>query len=127
MRFDTLMVEDLKPGQMSRSNKGTVEQPGKNVAAKTALNKSIMDAGWASFISILLAKAESAGREVILVNPAYTSQTCSKCEHACKENRPQTEVFCCVACGHAADPDWNAALNVHRAGLARQAQTAEAV
>ena len=127
MRFDSLMVEDLEPGQMSRSNKGTVEQPGKNVAVKKELNKSIMDTGWASFIGILFAKAESAGREVVMVNPAYTSQECAECQHVCKENRPKTEVFCCVACGHSTDPDWNAARNVHRAGLARQARTASAV
>ena len=48
-------------------------------AAKTGLNKAILDAGWGVFLSVLTAKAEKAGRELIAVNPANTSRTCPEC------------------------------------------------
>ncbi|WP_307837577.1 transposase [Sphaerisporangium melleum] len=63
-------------------------------------------------------KAESAGRELIAVNPAGTSRTCARCGHCAKENRPGQAEFRCVACGHAAHADVNAAVNILRAGLA---------
>ena len=50
-----------------------MEAPGRRVAQKAGLNRSILYAGWGQFASILTAKAESAGRRVVLVNPAYTA------------------------------------------------------
>ncbi|MET8102362.1 transposase, partial [Streptomyces sp. NPDC005236] len=86
-------------------------------AAKAGLNRSIADAGWGVFLRILHAKAESAGREVIAVDPRNTSRTCPHCGHTAKENRPTQEKFHCVACGHTAHADTVAATNVLRAGL----------
>ena len=77
--YDTIALEDLRVANMTRSAKGTVEAPGRNVAQKSGLNRSILDAGWGQFASILTAKAESAGRRVVLVNPAYTSIDCHTC------------------------------------------------
>ncbi|WP_245674757.1 RNA-guided endonuclease InsQ/TnpB family protein [Herbidospora cretacea] len=87
-------------------------------AAKSGLNKSILDAGWGVFLTILSHKAESAGRELIAVNPANTSRTCARCGHCAKENRATQAEFRCRACGHAAHADVNAAINILRAGLA---------
>lgn len=93
--------------------------------AKSALNFSILDAGWGVFLRILAGKAEWAGRELIAVNPRNTSRTCSRCGHCAKENRVTQAVFRCTACGHAAHADVNAAVNILRAGLAlRQAAPA---
>ncbi|MFC7919048.1 RNA-guided endonuclease InsQ/TnpB family protein [Streptomyces cinereoruber] len=89
-------------------------------AAKAGLNRSINDAGWGVFLTILRAKAESAGREVIAVDPRHTSRTCPACGHVAKENRPAQEKFRCVACGHTAHADTVGALNVLRAGLVRR-------
>ncbi|MFB6522704.1 RNA-guided endonuclease InsQ/TnpB family protein [Streptomyces sp. NPDC056401] len=89
-------------------------------AAKTALNRSISDAGWGVFLTILHAKAESAGREVIAVDPRDTSRACPECGHTAKENRPTREKFHCRACGHTAHADTVGALNVLRAGLVRR-------
>jgi putative transposase len=89
-------------------------------AAKAGLNKSINDAGWGVFLTILHAKAESAGREVTAVDPRNTSRTCPECGHAAKENRPTQEKFHCAACGHTAHADTVGALNVLRAGLVRR-------
>ncbi len=89
-------------------------------AAKAGLNRSIADAGWGVFLAILYAKAESAGREVIAVDPRNTSRTCPECGHTAKENRPTQEKFHCVSCGHTAHADTVGAINDLRAGLVRR-------
>ncbi len=88
--------------------------------ARTGLNRSIADAGWGVFLRILTAKAESAGREVIAVDPRNTSRTCPECGHVAAENRPTQEKFHCVSCGHGAHADTVGAINVLRAGLVRR-------
>jgi putative transposase len=104
---------------MTRSASGTTANPGTNVAAKAGLNFSILDASWGRFLAILTDKAESAGRRVIAVDARNTSRTCAACGHCAAENRTG-ESFRCVSCGHAAHADTNAAVNILRAGLARQ-------
>ncbi|GAT67460.1 transposase [Planomonospora sphaerica] len=116
--YDVIVHEDLRIANMTRSASGTIERPGRNVAAKSGLNRSILDAGWGVFLTILSYKAESAGRELIAVNPADTSRTCARCGHCAKENRLTQAAFRCTACGHAAHADVNAAVNILRAGLA---------
>ena len=96
---------------------GTFEANG--AAAKAGLNRSINDAGWGCFLRILAAKAESAGRVVVAVNPRHTSQTCARCGHVAASNRKE-EAFRCLACGHTAHADVNAAINILRAGLVLQ-------
>ncbi|WP_329238274.1 transposase [Actinoallomurus sp. NBC_01490] len=116
--YDLIVHEDLRVANMTRSASGTVEQPGRNVAAKSGLNRSILDAGWGVFLSVLADKAESAGRELIAVEPRNTSRTCSRCGHCTPENRRTQAAFACTACGHTAHADENAAINILRAGLA---------
>lgn len=116
---DLIVVEDLAVERMSRSAGGTVEQPGVNVAAKRGLNRSIRDAGWASFLGILEGKAEEAGREVLRVNPRRTSQTCAECQSVDPNSRDRG-LFRCTACGHENDADVNAARNILRAGVAQR-------
>lgn len=87
-------------------------------SAKTGLNKSILDAGWGIFLNMLTAKAESAGRTVVVVDPAYTSQTCHQCRSRDAASR-SGKVFTCTTCGHTADADVNAANNILWAGLAQ--------
>ncbi|MGP3936300.1 RNA-guided endonuclease InsQ/TnpB family protein [Nonomuraea sp. KM88] len=123
--YDVIVHEDLRIAHMTRSAAGTIEAPGRGVAAKSGLNRSILDAGWGVFLTILAYKAESAGRKLIAVNPAGTSRTCARCGHCAKENRVTQAGFACTACGHAAHADVNAAVNIVRAGLAlRQAAQA---
>ncbi|SDL42121.1 putative transposase [Nonomuraea maritima] len=123
--YDLIVHEDLRIANITRSASGTIDAPGRNVAAKAGLNRSILDAGWGVFLTILAHKAESAGRELIAVNPANTSRTCARCGHVAKENRLTQAEFACTACGHAAHADVNAAVNILRAGLALR-QAAEA-
>jgi putative transposase len=112
---DTLALEALRVDNMTASARGTAEDPGRNVAQKAGLNRSILDAGWGQFMSILTAKAASAGRRVVLVNPAYTSIDCHACGARC--TRPSQAVVVCPACGES-DADVNGARNIAiRAGL----------
>jgi putative transposase len=100
---------------MTATAAGTVEAPGCKVAAKAGLNRSILDAGWGQFTSILAAKAESAGRRVVLVHPASTSIDCHICGARC--SRPRQDTVICPAHGEL-DADLNGARNIAtRAGL----------
>ncbi|GIH62376.1 putative transposase [Microbispora siamensis] len=116
--YDVIVHEDLRIANMTRSASGTIDAPGRNVAAKSGLNRSILDAGWGVFLRVLAYKAESAGRELIAVDPRNTSRTCSRCGHCAKDNRLTQARFRCQACGHEAHADANAAENILRAGLA---------
>ena len=95
-------------------------------AAKAGLNRAILDAGGGVFLTILIAKAESAGRTMVAVDPRNTSRTCPRCRHVAKENRVTQETFRCVGCGYTAHADVVGASNVLRAGLARRDAAAAA-
>ena len=118
--YDLIVLEDLKVKNMTRSAKGTVENPGKNVKAKSGLNRSILEQGWGMFRQRLTDKAANATSpvEVIFVNPAYTSMRCSKCGHTEQKNRKSQATFLCQACAHTNNADLNAAKNIIAAGLA---------
>jgi putative transposase len=113
-----VVLEDLKISNMSKSAKGNVEKPGKNVKAKSGLNKAILDQGWFEFRRQIEYKLNWSGGERILVNPKNTSRKCSVCGHISKENRKTQSKFSCIECGHAQNADLNAARNILAAGHA---------
>lgn len=113
-----IVIEDLKVSNMSKSAAGTVEEPGRKVAAKSGLNRAILDQGWYEMRRQLEYKQLWRGGEVQAVNPAYTSQKCACCGHTAKENRQSQAVFVCVACGYEANADINGARNILAAGHA---------
>jgi len=80
-------VEGLKIKNMSASARGTIEEPGRNIKAKSGLNKSILDQGWYEFRRQFDYKLFWMGGMLAEVNPRHTSQTCSCCGHRAKENR----------------------------------------
>ena len=108
-RFDVIRVEDLNVKAMTGSAAGTVEKPGRNVAAKAGLNRGILKSGWGLLVTRLEQKAP--GR-VEKVKAAYTSQTCNACKHIASQSRKSQATFVCVACGHRANADVNAARNI---------------
>jgi putative transposase len=112
-----IAVEDLQVSNMTRSAKGTVEEPGRNVAAKSGLNKAILDQGWGMFRAMLEYKQVWLGGELVAVKPHYTSQRCAECGHVSPLNRVSQAEFRCVACGHTDHADVNAARNVLADGL----------
>ncbi|EIX5147573.1 transposase [Salmonella enterica subsp. enterica serovar Infantis] len=113
-----IVIEDLKVSNMSRSAAGTVSQPGRNVRAKSGLNRSILDLGWYEMRRQLEYKQIWRGGQVLAVPPAYTSQRCVCCGHTAKENRPSQSKFECQACGYTANADVNGARNILAAGHA---------
>jgi putative transposase len=125
--YDFIALEDLKIASMVRAPKGQPDpaQPGaylpNGARRKAGLNRSIHDAGWGQFVSLLSYKAESAGRKVVRVNPHYTSQTCGECHYVDAGNRVNQKEFRCRRCGHRDYADINAARNILRAGRALQA------
>ena len=113
-----IVLEDLKVSNMSQSASGTKETPGRQVKAKSGLNKSILDQGWSEFRRQLEYKQQWRSGEVIAIHPKNTSIKCSSCGHTQKENRKSQSVFCCVACNHKEHADINAAKNILAAGHA---------
>jgi putative transposase len=124
--YDVIYLEDLQIRNMSRRPAPIPDGNGgyehNRASRKAGLNKSIHDAGWYTFRRILACKAEWAGKRVEAIPPKNTTQDCSGCgERIYKSLSVRTHV--CTTCGLVMDRDENAALNVLRAGQARQALT----
>ena len=100
-RFGVICVENLMVNQMIHTH---------------CLAKSIADVSWSTFFGQLSRKAAEAGRVLVNVNPAYTSQTCSQCGH--RQKMPLSEqIFACPCCHVHLDRDLNAAKNILALGL----------
>jgi len=110
-------VEELQIGKMSKSASGTKEEPGKNVHRKTALNRRILDQGWAMFRSQLEYKLEWNGGMLVMVPPEYTSQTCPPCKHISEKSRKTQTQFECVNCKYKNHADVVGAMNILERGL----------
>lgn len=115
---DLIALEDLRVKNMVRSARGTVEQPGTRVRQKARLNRSISEQGWSMLRRRIEDKAATCGVQVIAVDPRRTSQTCNACGHVDPASRESQARFRCTGCGHEANADVNAALNILAAGLA---------
>ena len=96
-----------------------------NIVKNHHLAKSIQDAGWSAFLSILTYKAVCAGRRVVAVPPAYTSQTCSGCGVMVAKGL-SVRWHSCPECGTSLHRDHNAAKNIERLGQSRQGGVAVA-
>lgn len=122
-----IVIEDLKVKSMTRSAKGTVENPGKNVKAKSGLNRVLLDRAPGFFRQCLTYKCGWTGAELRKVNPAYTSQKCSCCGHTSKANRTSTSLFQCEKCGHTESAHTNAAKNIKVDGLIKPQRSVDEV
>ena len=118
---DAIALEKLSTKGMTRrpEPKPDPDRPGaflpNRARAKAGLSRSILDAGWYQFTTILTGKAEEAARRVVLVNPAGTSIACHRCGRQC--TRPRQDIVICPVHGEM-DADINAAINIaSRAGL----------
>jgi putative transposase len=114
-----VFIEDLQVRNMSKSAAGTSEKPGRNVRAKSGLNKSILDQGWFEFRRQLDYKLAWRGGWLVAVPPQNTSRTCPCCGHVSADNRQTQARFMCVECGFEENADVVGAINVLRAGHAR--------
>ncbi len=105
--YDLIALEDLQITNMVKNHH---------------LSKSILDAGWGYFTRHLAHKAEEAGREIVLVNPAYTSKTCSGCG-VIFDGLSLSDRWIECECGVSLDRDVNAAINILQRALDRVGQT----
>jgi putative transposase len=117
-RHGLIAVEDLRIRNMTRSAKGTAERPGVNVRQRAGVNRSILNKGWGRFLLALEHAARYHGATVVKVNPAYTSQRCSRCGVVDANSRKSQAEFACTGCGCRDNADVNAAKNILAAGLA---------
>jgi putative transposase len=127
--YDVIYLEDLQIANMSRRPTPKPDDNGgylqNGASRKAGLNKSIQDAGWGQFRTILEGKAAYAGRRVVAVPPAFTSQECSCCG-ARVEKSLSVRTHICPSCGLILDRDENAARNIQWAGQVLQGLAAEA-
>ncbi|HLD63407.1 MAG TPA: transposase [Candidatus Peribacteraceae bacterium] len=115
-RYSKVVIEDLRVRNMTRSARGTVDKPGKNVRAKAGLNRVVLDASFSEFSRMLKYKGALYGCKVVAVPPQYTSQRCSACGHTEAGNRRSQSEFVCASCGYEINADLNAAINILVAG-----------
>lgn len=114
-------IEDLQVRNMSHSARGNADQHGRNVKAKSGLNKAILDQGWFEFRRQLEYKLAWNGGILVAVPPQNTSRTCPCCGQVAKDNRRTQALFLCVACGYEENANVVGAMNILRAGHARLA------
>jgi putative transposase len=119
-RFDVIVLEDLKLRNLTRSAKGDVENPGRNVKAKSRLNRALLDAGLGMWETLIREKAASAARVVVGVDPRNSSRECSRCGHVAASNRVRSR-FRCGQCWYRCDADINAARVILARGRAQLA------
>ena len=115
-RYGVIAIEALTLTNMTASARGTKETPGKGVAAKQGLNRSLCDAALGRLSYWICVKAEEAGRRVYKVDPRNSSRECIACHHTEKENRIRTR-FRCKKCGHTDHADVNAAQVIAARGM----------
>ena len=111
-----IIVENLKIKNMSKSAKGTIEDHGKNVKAKSGLNREILSNGWGMFKSMLKYKQQYSGGQFVEVSPVNTSRKCSYCGLIDKNSRIRQDLYRCTSCEHEIHADTNAAINILAAG-----------
>jgi transposase len=114
--YKKVVIEDLNISNMTTSAKGTVEEPGSKVAQKAGLNREILNHSPFKFRLRLEQKCKNKNTEFKVVNPRFTSQTCSSCGHASKENRLTQSQFKCEKCKYECNADINAAKNILNLG-----------
>jgi len=117
-----VFVEDLQVKNMSKSSKGTKDQPGKQVAQKSGLNRAILDGSPFELRRQLEYKTEWRGGRLYPVPPQNTSRTCpvslGGCGLVSADNRKTQAKFECVQCGLSANADFISAVNIREAGFA---------
>lgn len=113
-----VIIEDLHVRAMTRSGRGTVENPGSRVRSKAGLNRAILERCWGEVRRQLVYKCQWSGANLLVVSATNTSRRCSECGHTEAGNRRSQGSFQCLRCNHAENADINAARNILGAGLA---------
>jgi putative transposase len=124
--YQVIVFEDIQTRNLTRRPKPKQDEETKQylpngAAAKGGLNKSILDAGWGTFVEMCTYKAACAGRTLIKVSPTFTSQICSGCGQVRRKDLSERWHSC--DCGAELDRDVNAALNILGRGKQQLART----
>ena len=117
-----IAIEDTAISNMTRSAKGTLESPGKNVAQKRGLNRSILSQRWGAISQKLEYKSRWYGRQFIRVPAQHTSQTCPACGNVDARNRLSQADFRCLRCRTSTNADVIGAENIRCLGVATMAR-----
>ena len=116
-QYRIICLEDTKTKQMTRSAKGTADNPGSRVKQKAGLNRSILAQGWHGVRHKLAYKCRRRERTLVAVPAQNTSSTCCNCGATDSKSRKSQKRFICTSCGYEANADLNAAENIRRQGL----------
>ncbi|MFF0000329.1 RNA-guided endonuclease InsQ/TnpB family protein [Streptomyces avermitilis] len=113
-QYGTVVVEQLQITNMTKSARGTIEEPGKNVAQKSGLNRSISQEAWGRTVTMLAYKTTRHGGSLHKVPAPGTSQCCSMCGFTTPGSRKSQALFVCknTGCGWSGNADHNAARNI---------------
>lgn len=122
-RHSHVAMEDLNLLNMTKSAKGSIKEPGTNVAQKSGLNRVILDLAHGQFREILIRKVLARGGTFVLVDPRNTSRRCNTCGHVSADSRKSQAEFQCVSCGHKANADHNASQNIRDRAFGPPADT----
>ena len=114
-----LAIEDLRVGNMTRSARGTTSVPGVGVKAKEKLNRRLARSRLRALRQAVESACERTGATLGVVPPRNSSRTCAVCGHCDKGNRESQSTFHCLACGHQAHADVNAAVVILQRALAQ--------
>jgi putative transposase len=114
--FQFVIYEGLNMKNMTRSAKGTIEEPGTNVKAKSRLNLAMRRLGLSQLVIKTNQKCRKYGGSVLYVDPKRTSQECSECDYTHKKNRISRDLFHCQNCSHQEHADVNAGKNILKRG-----------
>ena len=112
-----IAIEDTAISNMTKSAKGTLDKPGKKVAQKRGLNRSILSQRWAAISQKLEYKSRWYGRQFVRVPAQHTSQTCPACGNVDAGNRTTQAQFHCLKCGTNANADVIGAENIRCRGV----------
>jgi putative transposase len=111
-----ICMEELQIANMSKSARGTREQPGRKVRQKSGLNRSMLDQGWGEFRRQIAYKLDWNGGIFLAVDPKNTSRTCPACQHVSSDNRKTQAEFVCVNCDYSNHADVVGAINILERG-----------
>ena len=109
IRPKAIALENKNIKQMTRSGRGTRDNPGTKIKAKSGLNRAMQDAALSERLSIMVQEASKVGIAIYAVWPQGSSQTCSTCGYRHRENRESQARFRCLQCEYKDNADVNAA------------------
>ena len=120
--YDTICLEDLNITGLTKRCKPKKDDQDNYInngqAAKSGMNKAILDMGWSEFRTMVKYKSEWYGKNVSIIGRFDpSSKTCSKCGNINKELKLSDRVWCCSECGEIHDRDVNAAINIKNFGF----------